>query len=85
MRTTRWVGDADAEEDRAVGQRDVGELLGLLDEDRGEPGRDEQRGRDQREQLAVAGAHVPASLDLAALERDHEVLGVVAWSAACGR
>ena len=49
---------ADAEEDRPVGQRDVGEPLGLLDEDRGEPGRDEQRCRDQREQLAVAGAHV---------------------------
>jgi hypothetical protein len=48
---------ADAEEQRAVGERDVGELLGLLDEEGGEPGGHQQRGRHQREQLAVAGAH----------------------------
>ena len=50
-------GEAQQQEDRAVGQRDVRELLGLLDEDRGEPGGQQQRRRDQRHQLAVAGAH----------------------------
>ena len=67
-------GEAQQQEDRAVGQRDVRELLGLLDEDRGEPGGQQQRRRDQRHQLAVAGAH---ELDLSAFELDHEVLRVV--------
>ena len=65
---------AEREEAGAVGQRDVGELGRLLDEDRGEAGGEEERGGDEREQLAVAGAHSTSAL----LERDHEVLGVVA-------
>jgi hypothetical protein len=49
--------EAQQQEDGAVGQRDVRELLGLLDEDRGEAGRQQQRRRDQRHQLAIALAH----------------------------
>jgi len=49
--------NAEREERRAVGQRDVGQRVRALDEDRREAGRDQQRRRDQREQLAVALAH----------------------------
>ena len=50
-------GEAQAEERRAVGQRDVRELLRVLDEHRREAGGEQERGGDEREQLAVAGAH----------------------------
>ena len=50
-------GEAQQQEDQAVGQRDVRQLLGLLDEDRREAGGQQQRRRDQRHQLAVALAH----------------------------
>jgi hypothetical protein len=47
---------AQAEEQGAVGQRDVGEHVVALDEHRREAGREQQRGRNEREQLAVARA-----------------------------
>ena len=50
-------GEAQPEEDRAVGQRDVRQLARALDEDPREAGRDQQRGRDQRHELSVASAH----------------------------
>ena len=50
-------GEAEREEDRAVGQRQVRQQLVALDEDRGEAGGQQQRRRDQREELAVAGVH----------------------------
>ena len=49
-------GDADREEVGAVGDAEVAEFRALLGEDRGEAGGQQQRHRDQREQLAVAGA-----------------------------
>ena len=67
-------GDADAQEHRAVGERDVGELLGLLDEDRGES----RRPPAARPAPARTARGCGRSLDLAALERDDEVLRVVA-------
>ena len=51
------AAQAEREEAGAVGQRDVGQLGRLLDEDRGESGGEQQRGGNEREQLAVAGAH----------------------------
>ena len=50
-------GEAQREEDQPVRQRQVRQQVVALDEDRGEPGRHEQRRRDQREELAVAGVH----------------------------
>ena len=68
-------GEAEPEEDRAVGQRDVGEQRRALDEDRREAGGHQQRRRDQRQQLAVARAHhAPPA---APLELRDEVLRVV--------
>ena len=51
------AAQAQREEGGAVGERHVGELGGLLDEDRGEARGEQQRRRDEREQLPVAGAH----------------------------
>ena len=69
-------GDAQPEEDRAVRQRDVRQLLGaLLDEDRREARGDEQRGGDQAEQLAVAGAHL---IELSELQLGDQAAHVVA-------
>ena len=45
------------EEDRAVGQRDVRQLVLALDEHSGKPRREQQRGRQQSEQLSVARSH----------------------------
>jgi hypothetical protein len=50
-------GQAERQEDQPVGQRQVRQQVVALDEDRGEPGGHEQRRRDQREELAVAGVH----------------------------
>ena len=68
------AGQAQAEERGAVGQRDVGELGRLLDEDRGEAGGEQERGGDEGQQLAVAGAHSSRPFS----SGDHEVLRVVA-------
>ena len=48
---------AQQEEREPVGQRQVGLRRRLLDEDRREAEREEQRGGDQREQLAIASRH----------------------------
>ena len=48
---------AQAQEDRPVGERHVGQHLLALDEHAGESSGDEQGGRDQAEQLTVARAH----------------------------
>jgi hypothetical protein len=50
-------GDAQAEEDRPVGERHVREHVRALNEDARKTGGDQQRGRDQAEQLTVARAH----------------------------
>ena len=50
-------GQAQAQEDRPVGERDVGQHVLALDEHAGESGGDEQGGRNQAEQLTVARAH----------------------------
>ena len=50
--------DAQPEEHRAIGEREVRELVGLLDEHRGEAGRHQQRRGHEPQQLAVAGAHL---------------------------
>ena len=50
-------GQAQAQEDRPVGQRDVGEVVGALDVDPGEAGGDQQRGGDQPDELPVARTH----------------------------
>jgi hypothetical protein len=62
--------EAQRQEDRAVGQRQVGEQVLALDEHRGEAGRQQQRRRDQREQLAVAGAHAWAPVLVVVLVAD---------------
>ena len=49
--------EAEAEEDQAVGQRDVRQHVGALNEDRREPGGQQRRRRNQRQQLAVACGH----------------------------
>ena len=49
-------GEAEREEDRAVGQRDAGEAVRGLDEDRREARGHEQRGGNEAEQLTVARA-----------------------------
>jgi hypothetical protein len=55
-------GQAQREEDRAIGQRRVGEDVLALDEDRGEA-RDHEAGRRQQpQQLAVARAHPDADV-----------------------
>ena len=53
--------DAAAEEVAAVGQARVGGLVGALGEDRREPGGDEQRDRDQREEARDCGRSLPGS------------------------
>ena len=55
-------GDAQPQEDRAVGQRDVREDVRALDEHAGEPGGQQQRGRDQTDELTVACAHFGCAL-----------------------
>ena len=52
---------AQAEEERAVGQRRVGDVLGARGDNRREAGRDEQRHRQEPEQLARAGGHQPGA------------------------
>ena len=80
--------DAQAEEDRAVGQRDVGDLVACRSGRRAassrdrktaaKPADDQQRGGDQREELAVAGAHLDGLAgEVAALDLADEVDGVV--------
>ena len=56
--------EAQAEEDRAVGEARVADLRLARREHRREPGRDEQRDRDQSHQLPVASGH---SLPLSSL------------------
>jgi hypothetical protein len=50
-------GQAQPEEDRSIGERDVAEDVLLLDEDGRKPAGQQKRGRDEAEQLAVARAH----------------------------
>ncbi len=49
--------DAEREKVAAVDQAEVGDLVRAHDEHRREPGGDEQRHRDERQQLSVSGAH----------------------------
>jgi hypothetical protein len=49
--------EAQPEEDRAEGQRHIAQHVVALDEHRGETGGEQQRGGDERQQLAVARAH----------------------------
>ena len=55
-------GQAEREEHEAVGQRCVGDLIALLDEDGSEAGHHQQRRRQQAEELAVASAHCVPTL-----------------------
>ena len=48
---------AQAEEERAVGERGVGDVLGPRGDDRREPGRHQQRHRQEPEQLTRARGH----------------------------
>ena len=73
-RITRCAAQAQREEAGAVGQREVRQHRRLLDEDRGEA----ERSAAARPGSARAARGCERSLDLTLLERDHQVLGVVA-------